>query len=111
MIYKMRLHEAPFDLIKSGIKTIEIRLNDEKRQLLKENDIIEFENRTTGDKIKTKIIYLHKFNNFFELYQKFDKVSLGYRADEDADYRDMEKYYSIEEQEKYGVVGIEISLL
>lgn len=42
MQHKMHLNHGPFKLIKQGTKTIELRLNDEKRQVLKENDLIEF---------------------------------------------------------------------
>lgn len=111
MIHEMRLHNGPFESIKNGTKTIELRLNDEKRQLIKKNDIIQFENRVTLEKIKVKVLKLHKYNNFEELYRHFDKISLGYNIDESASFKDMEKYYSEEEQEKYGVLGIEISLM
>lgn len=43
----MRLHNSPFKLIKNGTKTIELRLNDEKRKLIKVGDIIRFTNRVT----------------------------------------------------------------
>ena len=33
---------------------------------------------------------------------------MGYAEDEPADFKDMEAYYSKEEQDKYGVLGIEI---
>ena len=33
---------------------------------------------------------------------------MGYKENDVADPKDMEKYYSKEEQEKYGVLGIEI---
>ena len=36
---------------------------------------------------------------------------MGYSEDEEAKPEDMELYYSKEEQEKYGVVGIEIQLI
>lgn len=36
----MNLNNGPFNRVKNGTKTIELRLNDEKRQLLKENDLI-----------------------------------------------------------------------
>ena len=111
MIHNMRLHNEPFELIKNGTKTIELRLNDEKRSLIKENDIILFENRTNGEIIKTKVIKLHRYNSFEELYKHFDKVSLGYNSNEEASYKDMEKYYSKEEQDKYGVLGIEMELI
>ncbi len=96
MIHNMRLHNEPFELIKNGTKTIELRLNDEKRSIIKENDIILFENRTNGEIIKTKVIKLHRYNSFEELYKHFDKVSLGYNSNEEASYKDMEKYYSKE---------------
>lgn len=41
MIHKMRLVDFAFKKIKNKEKDIEIRLNDEKRQLIKEGDIIE----------------------------------------------------------------------
>ena len=111
MIHNMRLHNEPFELIKNGTKTIELRLNDEKRSIIKENDIILFENRKNAEIIKTKVIKLHKYDSFEELYKHFDKVSLGYNYNEEVSYKDMEKYYSKEEQDKYGVLGIEIKLI
>ncbi len=60
MKHRMNLNNNPFNLIKNGTKTIELRLNDEKRQLLKENDFIEFTNRVTLEKIIVKIEGLYK---------------------------------------------------
>ena len=48
--HKMNLNNSPFHRIKDRTKTIELRLNDEKRQLLKEHDTIEFTNRATSEK-------------------------------------------------------------
>lgn len=107
----MRLHKGPFELIKNGSKTIELRLYDEKRQMINVGDIITFENRSDGDKIIVKVIALHKYPNFEELYKHFNKVSMGYKEDEEANPKDMELYYSSEEQSKYGVVGIEMELI
>lgn len=110
MIHKMRLNKGPFEVIKSGKKKIELRLFDEKRKLINIGDSIEFISRDSNEKIITKVITLHKYDSFFELYKHFDKIILGYKKDEIAKPEDMEKYYSKEEQEKYGVVGIEIEL-
>jgi len=110
-MHELRLHNEPFELIKSGSKTIEMRLYDEKRKLIKEGDIIIFTNRSTDEKLKTKVIKLHLFNNFEELYNSFDSISLGYINNKSANPNDMEKYYSKEEQSNYGVVGIEIKLI
>lgn len=107
----MRLHKGPFELIKNGSKTIELRLYDEKRQMINLGDTITFENRSDGDKIQVKVIALYKYPSFEELYKHFDKISIGYKEDEEADPKDMELYYSSEEQSKYGVVGIEMELI
>ena len=40
----------------------------------------------------------------------FYKVSLGYKEDEKSDPSDMNEYYSKEDEERYGVVGIELKL-
>lgn len=107
----MRLHPEPFNKIKNGTKTIELRLYDEKRQQLLLGDIIEFENRESGEKLKAQIVNIHRFASFAELYQKLDHNSLGYADGEAAAPTDMSKYYSAEDEQKYGVVGIEIEVV
>ncbi len=109
--HTMNLNNKPFNSIKNGTKKIELRLYDEKRQALKENDFIEFNNRETSEKILTKIEKIYKYPSFKELYKNIDKKLLGYLDDEIASYKDMELYYSQEEQQKYGVVGIQIKVI
>ncbi len=111
MKYEMKLNNEPYTNIKNGTKTIELRLNDEKRQLLKIKDLIEFTNRETLEQMLVEIENLYHYPSFKELYKHFDKVSMGYKEDEIADPKDMEEYYSKEKQEKYGVLGIEIKKL
>ena len=111
MKHKMYLNDRPFNRIKAGIKTIELRLNDEKRQLLKENDLIEFTNRETLEDIIVEIEGLYKYPNFEELYKHFDKISMGYDKDDIANPEDMEQYYSKDKQNKYGVVGIKVKIV
>lgn len=111
MIHEMRLHNEPFTKIKLGKKTIELRLNDEKRKLIKIGDIINFTNRKTNEDLKTRVVNLYYYNNFEELFKNFNKISLGYDENEVANSSDLELYYSKDEQLKYGVVGIEIKLI
>ena len=111
MTYKMNLNEKPFNLIKNETKTVELRLNDGKRQLLKIKDLIEFTNRDNNEKMIVEIEDLCYYPAFEELYKHFDKISMGYDENEVANYQDMEEYYSKEEQSKYGVVGIKIKKL
>lgn len=67
--------------------------------------------KKTNESVTVKILALHKYKNFEELYKNFDKISMGYAEEDIADPKDMEKYYSLEEQEQNGVLGIEIKVL
>lgn len=107
-MHYMNLHDGPFNLINNGTKNVELRLNDSKRKKIKTGDLIEFTNRVTNEKLVVRVVDLIKFKNFYDLYESFDKVSLGYSEDEEANASDMELYYSKEEQEKYGVLAIKI---
>ena len=110
--YELRLNPQPFESIKLGTKTIEMRLLDEKRQQYNVGDVLIFKNRANqNEKLITKIIQLHKYSSFEDLYKNFDKISLGYKENEDAKPEDMEEYYSKEKQANFGVVGIEIQLI
>lgn len=111
MKHNMNLNNRPFKSIKEGTKTIELRLNDEKRKLLTVGDYIEFTNRVTNEKLLVEVIDLFKYNSFEELYKHFNKIEMGYSINEEANPKDMENYYSKEEQEKYGVLGIKIKKL
>lgn len=109
MLYTMKLKQEPFEKIRNGDKTIELRLYDEKRQQVQIGDFIEFSlMENPKEKIQTRVTALHRFNSFQELYASLPKVKLGYKSDETPDPNHMDAYYSREEQEKYGVVGIEI---
>lgn len=106
MIYRMKLQNEPFKQIKKEIKKIEIRLNDEKRKIFEINDYIEFTNITTLEIMFVKITNLYHFKNFEDLFNNFDNSILGCGS-----YEEMYKYYSREEEKKYGVLGIEIKVL
>ena len=108
MIHYLNLWPNPFKMIKLGIKTIEMRLNDEKRSLIKIGDFIEFENKETHEKLTCEVINIYKYSSFEELYKHHDKTSLGYFENEEAKPSDMNVYYSQEKRDKYGVLGIEI---
>lgn len=109
MIHKMKLVDFAFNAIKNKEKDIEIRLNDEKRRLINVGDIIEFHHIDTKEIIKTKVINLHHFDTFKELFDKFDNKRLGLKETDDATI--MDNFYTKEEQEKNGALGIEIQLI
>ena len=111
--HHMKLHERPFAMIAEGRKTIELRLNDQKRQLIRAGDTIVFSN--SGDperQIRAKVVKLHRFASFDELYRELPLEQCGYLPEEleTASPKDMEAYYTPEEQARYGVVGIQLEL-
>ena len=68
MNHEMRLHQKPFDQIKSGIKTIEARVNDEKRRQLNVGDTITFKLRDHEDVTFTaEIVKLELFPTFYQM--------------------------------------------
>ena len=109
MEQKMRLVDFAFNAIKNGEKDIEVRLNDEKRRLINIGDIIEFEHVDTKETIKVEVINLHKFKTFEELFNKFGNKRVGVKDSDD--YTIMNQFYTNEEQEKYGALGIEVKLI
>ena len=113
MLHQMKLYSVPFDRIKSGKKTLELRLYDEKRQQVKIGDEIEFRNtEKLQEKITVEVTALLLYKNFSDLVQDLPAAYLGYKESE-KDYLkgSMYEVYTKEDEEKYGVLGIRIRLI
>lgn len=108
----MNLDPVPFEMIASGRKKIELRLNDEKRRKINPGDEILFTNNVTGQTLLTQVKGIERFPDFKALYCALPLLECGYTEETvaSASYRDMEKYYSPAVQSAYGVIGIRISL-
>ena len=101
-------------MIKSGRKDIELRLYDEKRRKICVNDVIVFTNIDTSETIKTNCLKIYIADSFVELFEIInDNERVGSLKTETHEEmsEQMRSFYSIEDEEKYGVVGIEIALL
>ena len=113
MKHYMNLCPEPFEMIRSGEKTIELRLNDEKRKAISVGDTIVLTNTQDNSRqISATVTALHKFKNFAELYNKLPLLKCGY-TEKDIDSAkpdDMNVYYSKELEEKYGALGIELAV-
>lgn len=108
--HEMKLSREPFEKIASGQKIIESRLYDEKRRLINVGDIIEFSQGDDEMKmVMTKVKALHRYKTFYELFSAFPAEYFGGTSKE-ALIEEIEKFYSIEEEQKDGVVGIKIEL-
>ena len=109
-LHKLDLRPTPFSLIKTGKKKFELRLYDKRRRGILPGDVIEFTDQISGEKLAVDVVSLHIFNDFKQLYQSLDPLTLGYEVGEDVSYKDMEQYYPQERQRAYKVVAIKITL-
>jgi ASC-1-like (ASCH) protein len=105
----LRLHPEPFRKIRNGNKTIESRLNDEKRQEFQVGNELIFISREDNSEIHTTITHMHHFPNFENLFQnlqteKFGEDTLKLLLDE------IQEFYSEDDQKLWGVVGIEFKI-
>lgn len=110
MLYIMKLKPQYFNYIKNGTKEYEIRLNDEKRRNIKKGDFIEFQKEPLlEEKIIVKVDDMICYDNFYEL---LNNINIELLADASITKEelnsDLEKFYSKDNQQEYGVVAIKL---
>lgn len=108
MEMNVHLHPDVFEIVKKGVKDVEVRVNDEKRRKLKVGDTLIFLKRPLEDqKIRAKVTKLEYYENFNELVNHYDMKRI-YLEDytKEMYLKEMERFYTKEEQKKYGVVAI-----
>lgn len=107
MTHSMKLRPKPFENMAIGKKTIEYRLWDEKRRLMNPGDTIVFTNTETGERLKVRIKNIYRADTFGDLKKVLvaNKITSANQFSPES----MRLYYSEDDEEKYGVVGIEIS--
>lgn len=109
-IHEMGLYKEYFNGIKEGRKTVEVRLNDEKRRKIKIGDFIEFIDVTNQDeKLKVSVTNLRKYNSFEEMYKSipfsdFDCAGWSMKDMIDGTY----EIYPPEQEKKLGTLAITI---
>ena len=111
MKHYMNLVPSAYAKIEAETKTIELRLNDEKRRQISVGDEIVFTNLENNNQIQVKVVDLHRFPSFAELYKNLPLTKCGYAEGESAHSDDMLAYYPRERELQYGVLGIEIELM
>lgn len=106
----MKLQPFPFDKIKEGKKTIEVRLYDEKRRDIKIGDVIEFKREPEQtETIKVEVTGLLNYKTFTDLANDFPASYFGHPNKEDL-LKSIYTFYTKEQEEKYTVLGIKIKL-
>ncbi|MDF7638023.1 ASCH domain-containing protein [Lactobacillus sp. ESL0791] len=111
MTTEMGLNHEQLLLIKGHTKTIEIRLNDEKRRKLCVADTINFIDTETGETLAVKIKQLETFTTFAALFTKYKGAEVGSAPTDSLDkmVSDMYKIYSPEQEHKYGAMAITVA--
>ena len=113
-VHRMKLRPEPFDAIFYGRKCWELRLYDEKRSALKPGDMIRFEQTDDDLEIQyVRILEIRTYPSFADLYRDIPLTECGYTEEtaKTASPKDMEAYYTPEQQEQYGVCAIRIETL
>ena len=107
MLHEMKLNENPFERMKNGTKTIEFRLNDEKRKKIKIGDKITF-SKLPGlcEKLTVEVLELYNADTFENLFLKLYNDSKI--AKEKA--KVMHEIYSEAKEKEFGVIGIKIKI-
>lgn len=112
-MHEMKLQGEYYNYILNGTKRIEIRLYDEKRRKVKLGDTIKFlKEPNLNESFNAKVIGLLKYNTFEDMFKDFD---ISILADKSMTKNELlnvlEKFYSKDKQQEYGVLGIRIELI
>lgn len=108
----MRLHSRPFERIKAGSQVIESRLADEKRQQVKIGDHLIFALRPDFvEKVEVEVVELLQAPTFRDLFLAHPLVEFGIEDENIERVENMYEYYSKEDEQRYGVIGIKFKRL
>ncbi len=96
-----------------GQKIYEGRLNDEKRQLIHIGDVIVFKREPElVDSFKTIVKDLIYFDSFEEMAKTLPLKQVGFEKETPNEVvKIYHKFYSLEDEKKYGVVAIKIEVI
>ena len=111
MQHQMKLATEPYNNIALGKKLIESRLYDEKRQQISIGDQIIFsENDKPDNTVTTVVKGLLRYQTFKELFADHNPALFG---EESRDFllTQIKSFYSDEDEQKYGVVGVRLELI
>lgn len=112
MIHEMKLQSKYYNFILNGTKRIELRLYDEKRKKIKIGDTIKFYKEPgLKENFEAEVIDLFIYNTFDNLFVDYDISILCDKSMSKQELlNDLEKFYTKEMQNRYGVLGIKIKL-
>ncbi|SES28513.1 ASC-1 homology (ASCH) domain-containing protein [Gracilibacillus ureilyticus] len=112
MEHNMGLYETPFHSVKSGKKTVEVRLNDEKRRKVNIGDTIKF-TKIPGNKetVTVEVTDLRQYSTFREMYENIpasDFDAVGDSVDEMVEQT--YQIYTPEKEREWGTLAITVKV-
>lgn len=113
MIHEMKVKEHYFNKIKIKEKIYEVRLLDDKRKQIKIGDIIQIKKEPEMMEIlNVEVVNLICFKTFKEMANSLPSKQIGFDGCEICDIvKEYHKFYSEQEEQKYGVVAIKVKVL
>jgi ASC-1-like (ASCH) protein len=106
--HEMGIYKRYFDLIATGRKTTEIRVNDSSRRKIKEGSLIRF--RCQGDQVLTRVTRVTHYDTFDEMFDHEEVTSVNPLATRDEQLANIRQIYP-PEREALGVVALGIELV
>ncbi|BBB00445.1 hypothetical protein RVR_7512 [Actinacidiphila reveromycinica] len=106
--HEMGIYKRYFDLIATGRKTTEIRVNDSSRRKIKEGSMIRF--RCQGDEVLTRVVRVARYDTFEEMFDHEDVASVNPLATRDEQLANIRQIYP-PEREALGVVALSVELV
>ncbi|MFW5415258.1 ASCH domain-containing protein [Nocardiopsis sp. CNT-189] len=104
----MGLYKRYFDLVASGGKRIEVRVDDSSRKRLEEGDLLRFECR--DEETRTRITRIARYADFDEMFDHEPVSSVDPTASREDRLRNVREIHP-PEHEALGVVAIGIELV
>lgn len=113
MEHMMKLQSKYYNYMLYGTKRIELRLLDEKRQLIMIGDVITFLNESNiNESFNVKVVELLHYNSFEEMFEDFDiSVLCDKSMTKDELLSVLNEIYPFTKQRNLGVLGIRIELV
>jgi ASC-1-like (ASCH) protein len=106
--HEMGIYKRYFDLIATGRKTTEIRVNDSSRKKIRKGSLIRF--RCQGDDVLTRVTRVARYADFEEMFEHESVTSVNPLATREEQLANIRQIYP-PEREALGVVAIGIELV
>ena len=110
--YVVNISKKPYKKIKLGKKTVDLRLNDLRRNNIQKGDVVIFRlDNNPKKQIVVEVINSKKFYSFKDLVSYYGREKCGFKKKSvDEANEIMKRFYKPEEIKKLGVIGFEFKL-